>query len=314
MGERRAAAKAAAAAASRCEEDSEPATKECNGAETCDSEASGSEAACEERTEEECVPEAEAAADVEAEGDDPKAAADEPESCAIVEQVVNAVEWVTNIDLDGDGDVGLAGRPEEATSEATSEASDAASDAAGEAEAEPQSFLERVVNAVEWVTNIDLDGDGDVGLAGQPAVANGAAERPTCGAAAGASTQLIWGKQSVDALEDEPSPTEVYAPLATPPVTQLVTFHEAVIRSHSKTAIGASPAKLERKPSFSRSSSIAVHAVAATNEWSEVLAPTPPAAASKEPSITSISSNSSPRAWKPAAMASCSRNEALIRI
>jgi len=40
MGERRAAAQAAAAAASRCEEDSEPATKECNGAETCDSEAS----------------------------------------------------------------------------------------------------------------------------------------------------------------------------------------------------------------------------------------------------------------------------------
>ena len=33
----------------------------------------------------------------------------------IVEQVVNAVEWVTSTDLDGDGDVGLAGRPAEAT-------------------------------------------------------------------------------------------------------------------------------------------------------------------------------------------------------
>ena len=82
---------------------------------------------------------------------------------AALEKGVNKMEALTGKDLDGDGDVGLAGSPD-----APAEGTDTS----------PTSVAALAINKLEATTGVDIDRDGDVGVLG---VAQDAADPATAG-------------------------------------------------------------------------------------------------------------------------------------
>ena len=111
---------------------------------------------------------------------------------------VNLFEKATGIDIDGDGDVGLPGRPATADADKksprdgnrasndtdASAATKATAAAAPSAESRApdhegsESIFSKGINFMENLTGIDIDGDGDIGLPGRSASADNNNPRP----------------------------------------------------------------------------------------------------------------------------------------